>query len=96
MEELDWLGRLHEDMLSQGGVEELDWLGESPDLNTIGMNLSDECVPGLLIQHQNPTSLMLLWLNEHKTLLYSHTPNSIGKPQQKIGTYCESKGGLNL
>ena len=48
------------------GVEELDWPAWSTDLNpidTFGMNWNADCEPGLITQHQSPTSLKLLWLN---------------------------------
>ena len=48
------------------GVEELDRhrvLTSTPS-NTFGMNLNADCKPGLIAQHQCPTSLMHLWLNE--------------------------------
>ena len=34
--------------------------------NTFGMNWNANCEPGLIVQHQCPTSLMLLWLNGSK------------------------------
>lgn len=46
-------------------MEELDWPGESSDLNPIqhiGMNLNDECSPGLLTQRhptRNPVTALL-------------------------------------
>jgi hypothetical protein len=65
------------------GVEEIDWpaqaLTSTP--NTFVMNWNTKCEPGLNAQHQCPTSLMLLWLNE-----------SI--PQMSGGCY-SSKGGTN-
>ena len=45
----------------ENGVEELDWPAQSPDLNPT------DCEPGLIAQHQCPTSLMLLWLNGSKS-----------------------------
>ena len=35
--------------------------------NTFGMNWNAGCQPGLIAQHQCPTSLMLLWLNGSKS-----------------------------
>ena len=43
------------------GVEELDWPAQS-------LNWSADCEPGLIAQHQCPTSLMRLWLNGSKSL----------------------------
>ena len=39
----------------------------STPLNTFGMNWNADCEPGLITQHQCPTSLMLLWLNGSKS-----------------------------
>ena len=40
----------------------------STPLNTFRMNWNGDCEPGLIVQHQCPTSLMLLWLNGSKSL----------------------------
>uniref|UniRef100_A0AAZ3RPA0 Transposable element Tc1 transposase n=1 Tax=Oncorhynchus tshawytscha TaxID=74940 RepID=A0AAZ3RPA0_ONCTS len=45
------------------GVEELDWSAQSPDHRA----RNADCEPGLIAQHQCPTSLMLLWLNESES-----------------------------
>ena len=39
----------------------------STPLNTFGMNWKADCEPGLIAQHQCPTSIMLLWLNGSKS-----------------------------
>ena len=39
----------------------------STPMNTFGMNWNANCEPGLIAQHQWPTSLMLLWLNGSKS-----------------------------
>jgi hypothetical protein len=36
--------------------------------DTFGMNRNTDCKPGLIVKHQCPTSLMLLWLNGSKSL----------------------------
>jgi hypothetical protein len=57
---------------------------------TFGMNWNSNCEPGLITQHQCPTSLMLLWLNGSP---YSNIPTSSAKPFQKSGDCYSSKGG---
>jgi hypothetical protein len=39
----------------------------STPVNTFGINWNADCEPGLIAQHQGPTSLMLLWLNGSKS-----------------------------
>ena len=54
-------------------VEELDWAAQtsgllaSTSLNTFGMNWNADCEPGVISQHQYPTSIKLLWLNGSKS-----------------------------
>jgi hypothetical protein len=59
--------------------------------NTFGMNWNANFEPGLIAQHQCPTSLMLLWLNGSKFLQKC----SSGKLFQKSGDCYSSKGGTN-
>ena len=51
--------------------------------NTFGMKWTADCEPGLIAQHQCPTSLMLLWLHGSKSP--RDVPTSIGMPSQKSG-----------
>ena len=55
--------RYIQEWFAEIGVEELDWPAQSPDLNpsnTFGMNWNADSEPGLIAQHQCPTSLMLV------------------------------------
>uniref|UniRef100_A0AAZ3PLM5 Uncharacterized protein n=1 Tax=Oncorhynchus tshawytscha TaxID=74940 RepID=A0AAZ3PLM5_ONCTS len=59
--------------------------------NTFVMNWNSDCEPGLIAQHQCPTSRTLLWLNG--ACPYSNVPTSSGKPSQKNKGCYSSKGG---
>ena len=61
--------------------------------NTFGMNWNADCEPGLITQHQCPTSLMLLWLNGSKSP--QQCSNIAGEPSQKSGA-CYSKRRAQL
>ena len=63
----------------------------STTLNIFGINWNANCKPGLIAQHQCPTSLMPLWLNGSKSP--SNIPTSSGKPSQKSGDCHSYKGG---
>uniref|UniRef100_A0AAZ3SH37 Transposable element Tc1 transposase n=1 Tax=Oncorhynchus tshawytscha TaxID=74940 RepID=A0AAZ3SH37_ONCTS len=69
-------------------------LPTSTTSKTLGMNWNTDCEPGLIAQHQCPTSLMLScgWMEEGPR---SNVPTSRGKPSQKSGGCYSSKGGTN-
>ena len=45
-----------------------NWTGLHRALTSFGMNWNTDCEPGLVAQHQCPTSRMLFWLNGSKSL----------------------------
>jgi hypothetical protein len=63
----------------------------STPTNTFEINWKADCKPGLIAQHQCPTSLMLLWLNGSKSLQQW----SSGKPSQNSESCYSSKWGTD-
>jgi hypothetical protein len=61
--------------------------------DTFGINWNADCEPGLITQHQCPTSLMLLWLNGSPC---SNVPTSCGKPSQQSGGSYSSNGWIKF
>lgn len=79
--------------VAEVGVEILEcpWVHKaltSTWLNIFGMNWNTDFTPGLLIQHQCPIILTLLWRN-----LPSHAVKSSGKPLQRSGGHYKGKVG---
>jgi hypothetical protein len=64
-------------------------------LNTFWLNWNADCEPGLIAQHQCPTSLMLLWLNRIEASARSNVLTSSRTPSQNSGGCSSITGGTN-
>jgi hypothetical protein len=58
--------------------------------NTFGMNWNADCEPGLIAQHQCPTSIMLLWLNGSKS--QKQCSNTVESLPRRVEAVIAAKG----
>jgi hypothetical protein len=60
-----------------GGCQENSTYPNATPSNTFGINWNADCEPGLIAQHQCPTSLILLWLNGSPQHLVERLPRIV-------------------